>query len=403
MKTVIYLGTKSLGLRCLQYLLSDEVKKKCKVVGVLTRDPQQYPFAKLISELAASHGIITIQNPDDLLKKEKADFLVSVQYHKILLKKHIERASELAINLHMAPLPEYRGCNQFSIAILEQKKEFGTTLHVMDERIDHGDILFESRFAIPKDCYVDELVNLTEEKSVELFQKHWKDILAANYQRTPQKNLIDNRGTSLHYRDEISNLKKIDPAWPEEKISRHIKATTMPGFSPPYTEINGQLIEFGKNSSPHMPNFIQSSIRDVYFGKNVRVVGPVNMYGCTVGDECFIGPFTEIQKNVQIGNKTKIQSHSFVCELVSIGDSCFIGHGVMFINDTFQSGGPALGDVNKWIKTSIGNHVSIGSNATILPVSICDGVVIGAGSVVTKDIEKPGIYAGNPAKFLRPL
>jgi acetyltransferase-like isoleucine patch superfamily enzyme len=152
------------------------------------------------------------------------------------------------------------------------------------------------------------------------------------------------------------------------------------------------------------PKTFDSSIRnDVEFGLDVKIVMPVNLYGCGIGDNCFIGPFTEIQKNVKIGSRTKVQSHSFICELVTIGEDCFIGHGVMFINDLFSSGGPAGGDQSKWKRTVIGNRVSIGSNATILPVSVCDNVVIGAGSVVTKDITKPGIYIGNPAKFLREI
>ncbi|MDY3112753.1 MAG: acyltransferase [Helicobacter sp.] len=135
----------------------------------------------------------------------------------------------------------------------------------------------------------------------------------------------------------------------------------------------------------------------------VRVVEPCNLYECELSDGVFVGPFVEIQKGVRVGKNTKIQSHSFICELVSIGEECFIGHGVMFINDSFSDGGPAGGDVSKWKKTQIGNHVSIGSNATIMPVSICDGVVIGAGSVVTKDIVKKGVYAGNPARFIREI
>jgi acetyltransferase-like isoleucine patch superfamily enzyme len=142
---------------------------------------------------------------------------------------------------------------------------------------------------------------------------------------------------------------------------------------------------------------------DVIFGKDVRVINPVNLYGCEVGDNSFIGPFVEIQKDVKIGVRTKIQSHSFICELVTIGDDCFVGHGVMFINDLFSEGGPAAGDKTKWKSTVIGNHVSIGSNATVLPVSICDHVVIGAGAVVTKNITEPGVYAGNPAIKLRGL
>lgn len=151
------------------------------------------------------------------------------------------------------------------------------------------------------------------------------------------------------------------------------------------------------------PNLSQAQIKNVAFGSNVKVVEPVNIYGCTIGDDCFVGPFVEIQKEVTIGSRTKIQSHTFICEWVHIGDDCFVGHGVMFINDVFSSGGPARGDKTKWKKTNVGNHVSIGSNVTILPVSICDRAVIGAGAVVTKDIKEPGIYAGNPAKLIRKL
>lgn len=149
------------------------------------------------------------------------------------------------------------------------------------------------------------------------------------------------------------------------------------------------------------PKLFQSAIKNVDFGTDVKIVEPVNIYGCRIGDGVFIGPFTEIQKDVVIGARTKVQSHSFICELVTIGEDCFIGHGVMFINDTFSSGGPARGDKSRWKSTTIGNAVSIGSNATIMPVEICDNVVIGAGSVVTRNINEPGIYAGNPARKMK--
>ncbi|MCP4156516.1 MAG: N-acetyltransferase, partial [bacterium] len=125
------------------------------------------------------------------------------------------------------------------------------------------------------------------------------------------------------------------------------------------------------------------------------------IYGCSIGDNSFIGPFVEIQKDVTIGANTKVQSHAFICELVTIGSNCFISHGAMFINDLFSGGGPAGGKKEMWRSTTIGNNVSIGTNATILPVNITDNVVIGAGSVVTKDITEPGIYAGNPVRKLR--
>jgi acetyltransferase-like isoleucine patch superfamily enzyme len=108
----------------------------------------------------------------------------------------------------------------------------------------------------------------------------------------------------------------------------------------------------------------------------------------------------EIQTGVTVGARTRIQSHSFICSGVTIGSDCFIGHGVIFINDRFKNGGPARGDCSKWEKTFISNNVSIGSNSTILPVRICDHVVIGAGAVVTNDITEPGTYAGNPARRL---
>jgi acetyltransferase-like isoleucine patch superfamily enzyme len=143
----------------------------------------------------------------------------------------------------------------------------------------------------------------------------------------------------------------------------------------------------------------EAKIIDSKIHNSVKIVLPVNIYGCEIGENCFIGPFTEIQKSVKIGDRVKVQSHTFICELVTIGNDCFIGHGVMFVNDKFSNGGPAGGNKTLWLKTNIGNNVSIGSNATILPVSICDNVVIGAGAVVTKDIKKPGVYFGNPAKI----
>lgn len=142
---------------------------------------------------------------------------------------------------------------------------------------------------------------------------------------------------------------------------------------------------------------------DVVLGEAVTVVQPVNLYGCSIGNNTFIGPFVEIQRNARVGDFCKIQSHTFICELVEIGNYCFVGHGVMFINDLFADGGPSGGDTSAWKSTYIGNHVSIGSNATILPVRICDNAVVGAGAVVTKDITVPGIYAGNPAIRLRDL
>jgi len=140
-----------------------------------------------------------------------------------------------------------------------------------------------------------------------------------------------------------------------------------------------------------------AGIRNVQVGHRVTIVEPTNLYECSLGDDVFVGPFCEIQRGVTVGPRTRVQSHSFVCELVTIGADCFIGHGVMFINDLLR-GGPARGDRTKWQPATICDRVSIGSNATILPVTIAPGTVIGAGAVVTRDIDEPGVYVGNPAR-----
>lgn len=142
------------------------------------------------------------------------------------------------------------------------------------------------------------------------------------------------------------------------------------------------------------------AIKNCQLGKDVKIIEPVNLYGCNLGDNCFIGPFVEIQKNVVIGNKTRIQSHSFVCEGVTIGKHCFIGHGTKFTNDLFDSP-----DIESWVmrKTNVSDNVRIGANVTILPVKIGRNSIIGAGSVVTKDVPANCVIAGNPAKIIRKL
>jgi acetyltransferase-like isoleucine patch superfamily enzyme len=150
----------------------------------------------------------------------------------------------------------------------------------------------------------------------------------------------------------------------------------------------------------NQPDAHQIGVQDVEFGARVRIVEPCSIYGCKIGDDCFLGPFTEIQQAVSIGARTRVQSLAFVSKLVTIAEGCFVGHGVMFINDTFSTGGPSRGRRELWCETAIGNRLSVGSNVTNMPVRIVDDVVIGAGSVETRNLSAAGTYVGDPARRL---
>ena len=138
-------------------------------------------------------------------------------------------------------------------------------------------------------------------------------------------------------------------------------------------------------------------IRDCRIGEGTKVWNFVNLYECEIGRDSMIGSFVEIQAGVRIGDRTRVQSHTFICELVTIGNDVFVGHGVMFINDTM----PPQPDRSKWKATVIEDGASIGSNATLLPVTIGRDAVVGAGAVVTKDVPPGAIVVGNPARILR--
>jgi len=139
-------------------------------------------------------------------------------------------------------------------------------------------------------------------------------------------------------------------------------------------------------------------IKNVKLGKNVKIPYPelVNLYGCEIGDNCFIGPFVEIQEDVKMGENCRIQSHTFICSKVRMGRDVFVGHGVVFINDKH----PVRRDPKDWEETIVEDWVVIGSNATILPCRIGKNALVGAGAVVTKDVPPNAIVVGNPARII---
>lgn len=241
-QTVIFIGTKYVGFECFKYLVEKRKDHNIKISAVLTDLNKSY--SDDIIKLAKQKKIPVLKNLSELKKVATVDYIICVQYPHILKDEHLAIAQKEAFNLHMAPLPEYRGCNQFSFAIDEAKKEFGTTIHIMEAGIDSGDIVSEKRFPIPKNCFVNELYEITVRHSIELFKKSLKTLVSATYRKTPQATLIKKRGSAYHFRYEIDTLNKIDLNWKREKIERRLRATMMPGFTGPYIEVSGKKIYF---------------------------------------------------------------------------------------------------------------------------------------------------------------
>ncbi|WP_118949897.1 formyltransferase family protein [Taibaiella helva] len=249
---IVFLGSKPIGYQCLQYLLEKKDALDVALVGVRTRMRKEFGAeGNDLAALAAQHGIPLLQSLDEL---PECDIIYSVQHHELLQAAHIRKARRIAVNLHLAPLPEYRGCNQFSFAIMDEATEFGVTLHEIDTRIDHGDVLFEQRFSIPENCWVNELYELTFSAGMSLFRDSLKPLLDGSYARTPQSELMKHRPSSLHFREEIGALKQIDLTRGEKQVQKAIRATYMPGFEPPYTLIGGKKVYFSLENEPHAGN-----------------------------------------------------------------------------------------------------------------------------------------------------
>ncbi len=237
MKNVVFFGSKTIGANCLEQLAQNQLELGINLIGVLTNNR-----GSEVQEVCDRFNINVIPSLQDLLLLSDLHVGISVQYHEILKKAHIEKFEQAIVNLHMAPLPEYRGCNQFSFALINGEEQFGTTIHMLEEGIDSGPILFERRFAIPEQCWIEDLVKLTEEESLSMFRSCLPALIEGRYQMTAQDSLLDSRGTQFHLRSEIESVKTLDIGWSEEKFFRHLRALSMPGFEPPHILINGRKI-----------------------------------------------------------------------------------------------------------------------------------------------------------------
>ena len=202
MKKIVFLGAKEIGKQCLQELFVRQDALDFTLVAVGTS-----PRGEAVKEFCIQHKIPLLTDLNVLFELD-FDILLSVQYHQILKPQYIFCAQEIALNLHLAPLPEYRGCNQFSFAILNEDKEFGVTIHQIDSGIDSGAIAFQTRFAIPQNCFVGELVEMANKAGFELFCENLEKIIAGNYTLIPQGS-IESARREFHLRSEIESLKYI--------------------------------------------------------------------------------------------------------------------------------------------------------------------------------------------------
>ena len=315
-----------------------------------------------VFELAKKYKIKVY--PIEDMKKFKDIKFFLIGGSRIIDKKYIIKNK--IINCHSGLIPMTRGLDGFKWSIINNNI-LGNTLHFINKKVDLGNIISH---------------------------KHTSIFKSDNYKKL----------STRHYNNEIDMLVNFEQYIKKPSIFK-FKLNKFNMRMPSYIEkdILKKFESYKKNYFINNAKKNKVKIVETKFGKNVKIVEPVNIYGSSIGDDVSIGPFVEIQRNSSIGNRSRIQSHSFICELVTIGSDCFVGHGVMFINDKFDLGGPANRDKNLWKETFIGDKVSIGSNATILPVKICNNTIIGAGAIVTKDISVPGIYAGNPARLIRKL
>ena len=238
MKHVVFMGSKQVGLACLEILHKRSINLNYSIVGVLTnKNGHKVKDFALRNDLKLLNSL-----DDDYMALKNVDIVLIVQFDKILKAHHIQKANNIIVNLHRSPLPDYRGYNQFSFAIIDEAKEFGTTLHAVDEKVDSGDILFEDRFPVPERCWVYELYELTCQKSIDLFRTSLEKIIRGEFHPRPQSFYKKTRPSKFYRKSDIERIKHIDLNWSKEKIEKYIRALSMPGFAPPFITVQGKRV-----------------------------------------------------------------------------------------------------------------------------------------------------------------
>lgn len=235
MKEVVFLGSKDLGAKCLLYLLQQCNELKMRVSAVATQPHPSLDGPTTVAGIAAQHNIPILPSLEQL---PSCAIIYSVQYHELLRPRHIAKAKEMALNLHLAPLPEYRGCNQFSFAIMDAAHTFGVSIHQLDAYIDHGALFWEKRFSINEDIWVADLVAMANRAGYALFVQSLPAVAKGQYTAID----TSSRTSAIHYRKEIDELKKLSLDMPAAECERRIRATSMPGYAPPYFVIGGRML-----------------------------------------------------------------------------------------------------------------------------------------------------------------
>ncbi len=246
---VLFCGAKDVACECLKELCSRRSQLNIEVIGVVPGIARNADLVREhdIRSLARSLGISLLDDPPTA--HGSCDILISVQYHRLFTASELLSASRYSVNLHMAPLPEYRGANQFSFAIINGDQEFGTTLHLMEpSKADSGPIIAQKRFPIAPRWTVKELRDFTVEQSIHLFKQTLPELISGSVKTTNQEDILPGKPRHFYRKRDIAEVKRLDPAWPLEKIDRYVRALDMPGFERPYFEYNGERIYLTKSS-----------------------------------------------------------------------------------------------------------------------------------------------------------